>query len=551
MGIGTSLGAHFENDFDLQAGKEYTPPEIKPKDELVDSNVVTPNQAAQDKQLNDIEMKELGGTPISMRIYPQKESEVQTPELPDVGEPLVPDGGQVSEGNNGLNAIFGTGDVERFKLWPERMLRDLINAAHKVSTGQVSMWSFDQNSGEFHTSIEGMEQAHALMPAILSGTLPGRISLDRSPGATGRVDLPPVTEENNTALREALNRIRRQPSNIQADTPVSPRQPVTRRAGEDDTSFALRTIEDVLSRPEETPGTPEFNTRYGYPENTGSQRLVNEEHELNIQSYADELYSIRNEHEDAGHGEWNPHGIRPGESYEAFARRNVDQPTGSRINPNDMPDREFYAWGEYQAENSMSVEQEARWLRIDQAEGERMLAGRPRPHQDDDGLGYADFLREEDPRADFEQQPFNHDDVQSWMEERAEQNKAVVEQVKKKFAENPDKVKTKGTISMMKEPGGSYSHHFEFISKDGVPGQMDITLRKGGKDLHVSWIGGVGGNRANDIGRSEMKNLFKLLADEFPQGEYVTGFRVSGVRGAIGRPSEAMMRIPGRGKTSE
>lgn len=674
MGIGTSLGAHFEDDFDLQAGKEYTPPEIKPKNELVDSNVITPNQAAQDKQLNDIEMKELGGLPISLRIFPQKERSgkkifhngddniidpeskgwealtqdkneftsqsileqgyqryqgnpqdhnikyeiedrqndgVVTPDsrgrewlnqaiepyeaamtpahtpmsealgsrdiplpvagkthpsnyvdpdfyetqldeesnvhgteadfqkwkakmapndsgedydlrgafmanvkpdpetghwpdkfkkpnhptfsdqskyakdrpelagswdgdryIPSVGAPAISDSVKFSEGNNGLNAIFGTGDVERFKLWPERMLRDGINAAHEVMTGKKSMWSFNDNTGEFHTSIEGMEQAHALMPFVLSGTLPGRIALKEPAKAetTSRAaDIPP----------EEAARLARQPSNIE-EPPAY--QPITRNAGEDDTSYALRVIADVLERPEETPGTPAFNRRYGYDE----------------------------------------------------------QPTGSSVHPDQMSDEAFLRWGEYQPygeANPMTHAQEARWARLSEAERDSI---------------HEDFVQQpwhpEDAIDDQLRNRFIRDDIDSWMEERAEHNKAVITEARKLFEEKADKVKTKGTISMLRGPSNNSNYaNFSFISKDGVPGEMSINLRNSGKDLHVSWIGGVGGNGANDIGRSEMKNLFKLLAEEFPKGEYVTGFRVSGARGARGRPDDAKMRIPGRG----
>lgn len=164
---------------------------------------------------------------------------------------------------------------------------------------------------------------------------------------------------------------------------------------------------------------------------------------------------------------------------------------------------------------------------------------------------------------DFEQHPlppeqhgFNEADLmdqhamEQFHEERVSINQRNINDVKQKFVDNPDVVK-KGDISLLKDQGFSGQpglHHFNFLSEDGVPGDLTLRLKQGGKELYVTWMGKVGGGGPNEVGRSEMKNLFRLLADQYPEAREISGFRVSGARSAVGRMGDASMKIPGRGK---
>lgn len=164
MGIGTSIGAFFETDFDHQAGV-VTPPKGD------EGMVLKPQQREQNKQLENIEMTELGGIPVKYDtplaqeeitpyadwkakhapndsgedydlkgafkagVVPDSNGHMpdtwkkpnhptfsnegmyakEAPELagewvgdryiPNVGKPLIPDGGVFSKGNDKVNAL--------------------------------------------------------------------------------------------------------------------------------------------------------------------------------------------------------------------------------------------------------------------------------------------------------------------------------------------------------------------------------------------------------------------------------------------------------------
>lgn len=127
--------------------------------------------------------------------------------------------------------------------------------------------------------------------------------------------------------------------------------------------------------------------------------------------------------------------------------------------------------------------------------------------------------------------------------------KARMQEVKDQFTENPDAVKSKGNVSLMLDLDhemNNSGHHYNFLSADGIPGELTVRMRDAGRDIHVAWIGTVGSAGPRDVGNSEMKNLFKLLAEQYPDAERVSGFRVSGARAEQGRIGDASMRIPGR-----
>lgn len=58
MGVGSSMGAYYDDEFH-QAAAQW--------DDKYDDNVITPNQAQTNKQLDQVEQTELGGTPIAYK----------------------------------------------------------------------------------------------------------------------------------------------------------------------------------------------------------------------------------------------------------------------------------------------------------------------------------------------------------------------------------------------------------------------------------------------------------------------------------------------------
>lgn len=59
MGVGTSLGAFYDDGFH-QAAAQWDPKKYDADNEMIE----TPDQAAQNKELNNVELTELGGIEI-------------------------------------------------------------------------------------------------------------------------------------------------------------------------------------------------------------------------------------------------------------------------------------------------------------------------------------------------------------------------------------------------------------------------------------------------------------------------------------------------------
>ncbi|MDR3469828.1 MAG: hypothetical protein P4M07_28190 [Xanthobacteraceae bacterium] len=100
--------------------------------------------------------------------------------LPDMGAPLIGDGGQFSPGTKSGNRLFGTGGEERYQLWPERIARSVLaaardgmTAAHDAMTGELPMWAEDPETGEIHTSPQAIERARNLAGLLVGGGMPG------------------------------------------------------------------------------------------------------------------------------------------------------------------------------------------------------------------------------------------------------------------------------------------------------------------------------------------------------------------------------------------
>lgn len=177
MALGTSIGAHFEDAFDAQAGLPY----------VRDDNVVTPDKAETNKDLDKAELDPSTGLGIEIgyktmndplkKVYITGEDSSQTEFKPPVGGSTEPaDAFKSSEGTDPtsrsvISKLTGSDGGERYQTWPERMIRDMITTAHDVGSGKIPMWAMDAG-GDFHTSIEGLEAAHKLMPAASSGIHP-------------------------------------------------------------------------------------------------------------------------------------------------------------------------------------------------------------------------------------------------------------------------------------------------------------------------------------------------------------------------------------------
>src|SRR5688572_7815864 len=145
-----------------------------------------------------------------------------------------------------LDKLLGT-TGERYKLWPERMIDDFFYTAGKVSQGQVPMWAQTED-GEYHTSIQGLEASHKMLHG---GTIFPKIHL-RGPALKALEAADAAPENTSQVFSDFMrNRGRRQESNIiegEVLPPEPPATPVpTRRPGEADTDFALRTIEHILN----------------------------------------------------------------------------------------------------------------------------------------------------------------------------------------------------------------------------------------------------------------------------------------------------------------
>ncbi len=482
MGIGTSLGAHFEDEFQHQAGVPTLPKgdeEMvkKPKD-TGDDNVLPPDEGTYDS------------TKGLTRVSVTKADETSTP---DVGESW---GEWLTKERPPLvrhpltDQIFGLNNTERFKFWPERMVEDLLTTAGKVSKGEVPMWAMTPD-GEFHTSIEGLEAARKLMPAANGGIFP-RIHM-RGEGlkALETYHEAPYETGAHEQFLQMVARIRRQPSNIvegEVLPPEATRQPAIPQA-----------------REAHIPRDPFEQQPFDGPPAFGYETAQSEARHIATQFARD--------------GEVNPY------LPDRFRGRDIES----------LNDAEFYDYGQYQSRGSMTREQEARWYRIDREEAATM---------ERDLREYEDHYSQHD--ISTEARDWSHAEAPAresprfWGKETSDQvNEAV-----------------KGSeLKLIKQSSfDNRNHQFKFANKDGI-GKLDITEKKGGKELYVDIIGRVNQDgfvdwrSAQTFGGKEIKQLVKQLMDEFPKAEEITGFRVSGARVISGQgEAKASMKLPGRGK---
>lgn len=380
MGIGTSLGAFFETDFHHQAGIDDGV--LKPKD-TGDDNVAPPDD----------------------------------PKEPDTAK-VIPVGF--------MDKLLGTNGEERHQLWPERMVRDALQTSHDVGAGKIPMWEMDPESGDLHTSIEGLHDSWDLLPFAVGGSMPARIRLN-DPIAT--------TDKPGTIPPEEAARLARQPSNI-VEHPVEKGHPLS--------------PEEAANRYHNLPSGENIRFAHEYEEHASDSQWAEYEHLVN-----------------------DPHRQVPFEGdlsqFESSYQRHLDEA----------------------------------------------------------------FSNEEEVRTTYSQQK--------------------IAEAKAKFVDNPTVTK-KGNIILARDPevpSHGNLHFFNFLSDEGVPGEINIREKADGKEIHVGWIGTVGSPGPMDVGKSEIRNLLYLLRDRFPKAEEISGFRVSGARNATGKLSDARMRLPGRGNPNQ
>lgn len=218
MGIGTSLGAYYEDSFQHQSDVHE---EIKPK-EGIDNNVVTPPEVRQNKEMDKIEEKELGGTPIQYKTM--QDRIYVSPNRDDIGKAPFGVGGPAEVGNdqaetldNLATKLTGSG-TERYQTWPERMFRQAFDTFKKGMNGEIPGHVMDPETGEFHTSPEMLDAAHDMMPLAMSGT-----QFPRTPTIHLQGPVHDALAEGPDAFRQFMSgRGSRQSSNIEQvpETPV-------------------------------------------------------------------------------------------------------------------------------------------------------------------------------------------------------------------------------------------------------------------------------------------------------------------------------------------
>jgi hypothetical protein len=185
MPIGTDLGAHFEDEFDHQAGVEYG----RKVDVMMPSQALTEPRDA---------LKSSKGTSV-----PEKQStqEFDLPRAPFgvTGPAELPEGSL-----QGKVLQRQLGDTFNPAAWIQKAAK----AIHAVGAGQVPMWAMDPETGEFHTSPEGLEKGVNLAPLAISGAIPTTIHI--------RGEAHEALQEGPDVFQQFMaNRGRRQPRNIE------------------------------------------------------------------------------------------------------------------------------------------------------------------------------------------------------------------------------------------------------------------------------------------------------------------------------------------------
>jgi len=88
-------------------------------------------------------------------------------------------------------------------------------------------------------------------------------------------------------------------------------------------------------------------------------------------------------------------------------------------------------------------------------------------------------------------------------------------------------------------------HDFDLINEKGESvGTLNLSEQKGGKDLYVEMINGLGEYyNPNHFGPALMRDLKAQIKAEFPNAEYLTGHRVSGAREKAGKEMTSLAQV--------
>lgn len=475
MAVGTSQGTHFEDEFSHQAGIPLLPEGdedmVKKPADTGDDNVLPPDEGSYDNKGGKIDAS-------LKRVYITGHPENNTNDSEETGvAPSITD------------RLFGLNGVERYKTWPERMVTDLLTTAGKVSAGEVPMWSMTPD-GEFHTSVEGLEAAHKLMPA--ANNLPVSIHM-RGAGlsALEEYHAEPYETTAHEQFSQLLRQTRRQPSNIENLTHGE------QRAYLDDLS---------IPEPPRPPASPILSV----------ERPFEDQHIFQQEPFSTTEGAEARRTATSFHAVSEPNPYMP-EAFRNLSREQVDA----------LPDDRFYNYGHYQPDHGMTPAQEARWSRIDQQEADATRTSFTEadiPNAWEQPATEAPTHWSKDIRTKVDQ-AVNNDKISFFKDERRSEGRTH----EFKFA-SKDGI---GKIAITEKINGKelYVDHIGRVNQGG----------------HIIW----GNQAAHSFGTSEMKQLVKTLMKEFPKAEVLSGTRVSGARFNSRSTGYASIQLPGRGKSVE
>lgn len=199
-------------------------------------------------------------------------------------------------------------------------------------------------------------------------------------------------------------------------------------------------------------------------------------------------------------------------------------PPAPGTHPDEMTDQQFLRWGETQpyGQGGMLPHQEQRWSRLSRAE-------------------YADIERQRD--SGYVSNADMVDDMDD--EDYADYRTARGEAVRERFKDS-EGVVSKGPVKLKKEFENKWmGDGWIFQNESGHVGEISSDYREHTGTIHVSGLYGITGD-VNDFGKKDMRNLFSLLSEQYPDAKYIDGFRVSGARSKAGRTGTARMMIPSR-----
>lgn len=72
-----------------------------------------------------------------------------------------------------VDRLFGLNGQDRYQLWPEKVVREGLSAAHDAMTGEIPQYTIDPKTGDIHTSPQMIEGAQAISALAGTGGLGG------------------------------------------------------------------------------------------------------------------------------------------------------------------------------------------------------------------------------------------------------------------------------------------------------------------------------------------------------------------------------------------